>query len=88
MWTYITFAILVAHNLFVNVMKAFDSVEHRTDQSVGWHKWFLLYLSGQTQRTKVGSDLSDQARFCHGIPLGSILSDPLFLVSVNNLYRA
>ena len=79
--------------LFVDVMKAFDTVDHVTLltrlEEAGVRgvplQWFHSYLSGRTQRTKVSGVLSDLGDIQHGIPQGSVLSGPLFLIYVNNL---
>lgn len=79
--------------LFVDVMKAFDTVDHFTLltrlEEAGVRgvplQWFQSYLSGRTQRTKVAEAVSDLGDTEHGIPQGSVLSGPLFLVYANNL---
>lgn len=79
--------------MFIDVMKAFDTVDHTTllkrlhESGVRGLplQWFSSYLSGRTQRTRVDDVLSEQGIIEHGIPQGSVLSGPLFLVYVNNL---
>jgi hypothetical protein len=79
--------------LFVDVMKAFDTVDHEVllsrlyDAGVRGvaHRWFTSYLTGRSQSTKVEGHISDSAALPHGIPQGSVLSGPLFLIYVNNL---
>lgn len=82
--------------LFVDVMKAFDTVDHSILLEKMFkagvrgiaHKWFSSYLSGRKQRVKVGEHLSDEVEIIHGIPQGSVLSGPLFLIYVNSLCNA
>jgi hypothetical protein len=79
--------------LFVDVMKAFDTVDHSILldrlQEAGVRgiplRWFSSYLSGRSQRTKVGRITSEQGLIEHGIPQGSVLAGPLFLIYVNSL---
>lgn len=79
--------------MFIDVMKAFDTVDHATlllrlQEAVVRGvplRWFSSYLEGRTQRTRVNGVLSEQGYIKHGIPQGSVLSGPLFLVYVNNL---
>lgn len=68
--------------LFVNVMEAFDTVDHTmllnrlNDAGVRGipQKWFASYLSDRCQQTRVGDELSDREYLQHGILQGSVLS--------------
>lgn len=79
--------------LFVDVMKAFDTVDHSIllqrlhDAGVRGitNKWFRSYLTDRSQQVRVGNKVSEKMYLRHGIPQGSVLSGPLFLVYVNSL---
>lgn len=47
----------------------------------------ISYLIGKTQQTKVNGTVSDPGLVEHGIPQGSFISWPLFLVYVNSLWN-
>ena len=82
--------------LFLDVAKAFDSVNHSTllvklsnfglDQSA--IAWFRSYLSGRTQSTAIGDSTSDISNTSLGVPQGSILGLTLFSMYVNDLPSA
>ena len=69
----------------LDLSKAFDSINHAiillrklrcvgaSDKTV---KWFQSYLSGRTQRVRIGSSVSKALPITHGIP-HSVIS-PLF----------
>ncbi len=79
--------------IFIDVMKAFDTVDHGVlltkmyDAGVRGIplQWFKSYLSDRSHITRVGSVVSETGIIRHGIPQGSVLSGPLFLIYVNNL---
>jgi hypothetical protein len=83
----------ITAGIFVDVMKAFDTVDHeillyRMHQA-GIRgvalKWFRSYLTGRTQTTKVRNTFSQEGKINLGIPQGSVLSGPLFLIYINDL---
>lgn len=79
--------------IFVDVMKAFDTVDHEILLSRMYDagvrgipfKWFKSYLNNRSHITRVGNVFSNTGIIRHGIPQGSVLSGPLFLIYVNNL---
>lgn len=83
----------ISAGIFVDVMKAFDTVDHEilltSMNQVGIRgiplEWFRSYLSGRSQITKVNNAVSDLGEIKLGIPQGSVLSGPLFLIYINNL---
>ena len=49
--------------------------------------WVREFLVGRTQRVRVGGQLSKEVKVTSCVPQGSVLSPPLFLVYVNNIWR-
>jgi hypothetical protein len=49
--------------------------------------WIREFLSGHTQRVRVGGQLSEEVRVMSGVPHGSILGPLLFLAYVNDIWR-
>lgn len=48
-------------------------------------EWFRSYLSGRSQITKIDNCFSREGHIALGIPQGSVLSGPLFLMYINEL---
>ena len=48
-------------------------------------KWFQSYLSGRTQRVRIGSSVSKALPIAYGIPQGAILSPLLFSLYTNDI---
>ena len=79
--------------ILLDLSKAFDSISHdillRKLKCVGASeksvKWFQSYLSGRTQRVRIGSSVSKALPITHGIPQGAILSPLLFSLYTNDL---
>ena len=79
--------------LFIDLSKAFDTVDHHVLLSVlsnmgfrhNVHEWFKSYLLGRTQCVKFGDTLSDPIILEKGVPQGSILGPLLFLMYVNHI---
>ena len=71
--------------MFLDLIKAFDTVDHsiltRKLSSLGVSNeslpWFVSYLTGHLQKTKVCNEVSDVKPITHGVPQGSILGSTI-----------
>jgi hypothetical protein len=95
---YITTALdkkFVALALFIDVSKAFDSLNHKILLDKLEHygvrgialQWFFSYLSSRFQFTGLNSVRSLLRLITTGIPQGSVLGPYLYLVYVNDIFN-
>ena len=79
--------------VFVDLKKAFDTVDHDIllskmslygIQGTALH-WFKSYLANRTQRCLVNGSLSEICSLKCGVPQGTILGPLLFLIYINDL---
>jgi len=86
---------LSVSGLFLDVKKAFDSVNHTLllkklrVAGVGGDviSWMENYLSGRTQSVVLSGDLSSKQQVLSGVPQGSILGPLLFKVFLNDITK-
>jgi hypothetical protein len=86
----------VCLGLFVDLKKAFDSVNHSImcDKLNLYGirgialKWFKNYLSNRQQYVELNNAKSDLKSISVGVPQGSILGPTLYLLYVNDMYKS
>ena len=82
--------------IYLDLQKAFDTVDHNILLSKLSHygirgnalNWFETFLKGRKQFTSVNGACSKTSVIGCGVPQGSVLGPPLFLLYVNDIQNA
>ena len=85
-----------ACGVFVDLQKAFDTVDHKILQSKVTHygingfanKWLSSYLTNRSQSVSLGGSTSEEKKITCGLPQGSILGPLLFTIYINDMHKA
>ena len=85
-----------ACGVFVDLQKAFDTVDHQILQSKLSHygingfanKWLSSYLTNRSQSVTLNGFTSEEKKISCGVPQGSILGPLLFTIYINDMHKA
>ena len=50
-------------------------------------RWFESFLTGRTQKVKIGEEYSEVMELLYGVAQGSVLGPPLFKIYIRSLYK-